>query len=67
MVSILCIYRRHEEEEEEDEHTIKYNFPSNQTKGLTPGLFIKLIRSINTPLEPSCEPASKTTASTISN
>ena len=30
--------------QEEDEHTIKYNFPWNQTKGL----FITLIRSINT-------------------
>ena len=27
---------RRRQEEEEDEHTMKYNFPSNQTKGLTP-------------------------------
>ena len=25
-----------EEEEEQDEHTMEYNFPWNQTKGLTP-------------------------------
>ena len=56
--------RRRQEEEEEDEHTIKYTF---QPKALLPGLFIKLIRSINTPLQPSCESASETTASAISN
>ena len=47
--------------------------PSNTTflgtepNALLPGLFITLIRSINTPLKPSWEPVSETTASVISN
>ena len=45
-----------EEEEEQDEHTMEYNYTAflgTKPKALLPGLFITLIRSINTPLKPS--------------
>ena len=42
-------------------------FLGTKPKALHPGLFIMLIRSINTPLKPFWESASETTASAISN